>query len=116
MQKEVNDYFQKKQVAEKEKQEKKKQKNDEILKFQEKILSKLTEEEKLYIRFCTASEIAENKKIEVSKSKKDVAKFIKEMKEKNIDVSQLYQSYRNKTKVPISFEKWVEKNKKKLEA
>lgn len=116
LQQEVDDYFQKKQLAEKVKQEKKQQKDDEIFKIKEKILSKLTDEEKLYIRFCSVSEISENKKIEASKSRKDIAKYIKEMKEKNVDVSGLYQSYRDKTKSPISFDKWIAKNKKKLEA
>lgn len=116
LKKEVDTYLKNKKLAEKEKEQKKKQKDNEILKIKEKILSKLTDEEKVYIRFCSESEITENKKIQVSKSKKEIAKFIKEMKEKNVDVSGLYQSYRDKTKLPISFEKWIAKNKKKLEA
>ena len=116
MQKEVKDYFHKKKIAEEEKQQNKQKKEDQLSKIKEKILSKLTEEEKLYIRFCSPSEVSENKKIEASKSRKDIAKYIKEMKEKNVDVSGLYQSYRDKTKSPISFEKWIAKNKKKVES
>jgi len=116
LQKEVKDYFHKKKIAEEEKQQNKQKKEDQLSKIKEKILSKLTEEEKLYIRFCSPSEVSENKKIEASKSRKDVAKYIKEMKEKNVDVSGLYQSYRDKTKSPISFEKWIAKNKKKIES
>ena len=40
---------------------------------------------------------------------------IGEMTSFNVDVSGLYQSYRDKTKSPISFEKWIAKNKKKIE-
>ena len=105
----------------KEEEEKNNEKNAKLLKnkqdftkIQNSIKAKLTKEEMAYIRFATHEEVRKNKAQQVKSQGTEVAKFIKEMKKLDFNISEQYQKYREGKKKVKTFDVWVLDNMDKL--
>lgn len=100
---------------EKEKQTKEKlgkeKAKEDFEKIKDSIKKKLTFEELSYISFLSIDEVKKNQAKHVKIVEQEVAKFIKEMKQKGVDVSKMYQHYRIGKKKPKNFNEWVVKNR-----
>lgn len=82
-------------------------KKAEADKFQASIRSKLTEEEMAYITFATLEQIEKNKQAQKNNKNKEVAKQVKSLQGKGIDITAEYESYRSATKNPKKFDLWI---------
>lgn len=87
----------------------------EFEKVKDSIKKKLTIEELAYISFLSMEEVSKNQAKAVKSVMDDVSKFIKEMKQKGVDVSKMYQHYRMGKKKPKNFYTWVMKNRQEIQ-
>lgn len=110
LKKEKEAFFKSEQRKEEEKLLAKERSQAEFKKVQNNIKKKLTAEELAYIAFLSPEEVRKNKAKVHKAISTDVAKFIKEMKQKGINVSEKYEEYREGKKKPQTFDSWVLKN------
>lgn len=108
--KEKESFFKSEKQKEEEKQLAKEKFQEEFKKVQNNIKKKLTAEELAYIGFLSPEDVRKNKAKIHKAISADVAKFIKEMKQKGVNVSEKYEEYREGKKKPQTFDSWVLKN------
>lgn len=92
----------------------------EFEKVKDSIKKKLTIEELNYISFLSMEEVKKNQDKHVKTISKDISKdiatFIKDMKQQGVDVSEMYQHYRMGKKKPKNFYEWVMKNRQEIKS
>lgn len=111
---EIEEFFKEEELKEEKKKSNKNKDQEELQKFKESIIKKLTQEELAYISFLSIENVRENKKNTNKLISTEVSKFVKEMKENGVMVSTKYEEYRKGKKKATDFESWVLKNMSKI--